>query len=167
MENFPWFNVWAKASKLGMYRKGEKKVTNVPNLEHLGGSCLWRKVGDGSRCLQAIEMHGRGSYRFDFPQMGLRTWLLIVVSSVLASTDRILSMTEYHQGDFWLVQNLLCSVTMSANIQPESELSSATKTWSPETDGVPPDLTVVWDYCTWKKTNETVYISFVCCTLRK
>lgn len=47
------------------------------------------------------------------------------------------------------------------------KLSSATKTWSPETDGVPPDLTVVWDYCTWKKTNETVYISFVCCTLRK
>lgn len=40
---------------------------------------------------------------------------------------------------------------MSANIQPESELSSATKTRSPETDGVPPDLTVVWDYCTWKK----------------
>lgn len=36
-------------------------------------------------------------------------------------------------------------------MQPESELSSATKTWSPETDGVPPDLSVVWDYCTWKK----------------
>lgn len=80
--------------------RGEKKVTNVPNLEHLGGSCLWRKVGDGSECLQAIEMHGRGSYRFDFPQMGLRSWLLIVVSSVLASTDRIVFMTEYHQGDF-------------------------------------------------------------------
>lgn len=83
--------------------RGKKKVTNVPNLEHLfliEGSCLWRKVGDGSECLQAIEMHGKGSYRFDFPQMGLRTWLLIVVSSVLTSTDRILSMTEYHQGDF-------------------------------------------------------------------